>query len=82
MFYTGCSLEYINIGIYDAMTWVVGAIKGGIASGIRGVLYCAALGGDASVVVPSGPFGWALAWSTGQCVGAATTIVGAAMGAG
>ena len=46
------------------------------------MLGCAALGGGASVPVPSGPFGWALAWSTGQCVGAATTIVGAAMGAG
>ena len=61
---------------------VVGAIKGGIAGGIRGVLYCAALGSGASVVVASGPFGWALAWTAGQCVGAATTLVGAAMGAG
>ena len=27
---------YFNTGIYDARTWVVGAIKGGIASGICG----------------------------------------------
>ena len=61
---------------------MVGSIKGGIAGWIRGVLYCAELGGGASVVVASGLFGWALAWSTGQCVGDATTLVGAAMGSG
>ena len=60
---------------------VVGAIKGGIAGGLRGVLYGAALGGGASVVVPSGPFGWALC-ATAQTVGAATTAVSAAINAG
>ena len=65
----------------DMSDRVVGAIKGGILGGLRGLLYGAASGVCLGVVVASGPFGWALC-ATAQTVGAATTAVSAAMGAG
>ena len=66
----------------DMSDRVVGAIKGVILGGLRGLLYGAASGVCLGVVVASGPFEWALCATTAQCVGAATTVVSAAMGAG